>query len=175
MRTVTVLLAITLLLNLGGCRESRKASQPIAAAPTDKSENKAPVAPPTDNSEILIRHLLRRVSELTDEGEKMKTASIKADTACLNEEFAILEGRPSHRPALDPVAHARAFSNSLDSSLRRAIQNLLDSEAFVAEHNLNHPEAPWENSNDVLRLMCGDCLKDRATREVQLREEAVHK
>jgi hypothetical protein len=114
-------------------------------------------APPTpsgvDTSEILIRHLLRRIAALNDEISQ-------GENKCLEEQNALLRGqRVKHRS--DPL-----------TGLNRLSQYLLDGEAATEQHNRNHPEAPWAESKDLLRDMCGDCTREKAIRAAPLEEEA---
>lgn len=132
--------------------------------------------PQEDTSEILIQHLMRRVSDLSSEVQDRQNDILKHDNNCLSEEIAALEGRPTHRSKQeqldDAVAKSKAFSEGMIADLNRGAQNALDGEAAIEEHNRKHPEAPWADSKDLLRLLCGDCAKERAFRDSQLQDEA---
>ncbi len=107
------LFAILLCLSISGC------SRP---APQQKP-------PSSDTSEILIRHLLRRISALNDELSK-------SENRCLEVQNALVRGqRVNHHS--DPLA-----------GLNRLLQYLLDGEAATDEHNRKYPQAPWADSGD---------------------------
>jgi hypothetical protein len=158
-KTAIALLA-TILLN--GCREAQ----------TAKPEAAQKAMPQDDTSEILIQYLLRRVTDLTAKVVDSKNEIIKHDNRCLDEQIAVLEGRPVHQTKADPVADAKALGDSLSADLSLAVQEALDDDAALEEHNRKHPESPWADSKDLLRLMCGECTKERAFRDSQLKEEA---
>jgi len=133
MKTAAVLLAINVMLC--GCQ-------------TGITEGNAQKASKPDESEILIRHLLRRNNDLTREISSM--------------ERECLEGQISgKRIASDPTV-----------ALDRMVQNLLDGEDAIEEHNREHPESPQADIRDVIRQMCGDCAQERVARDRQLKEEA---
>jgi hypothetical protein len=159
---VKTAIALLAMILLSGCREVHPA----------KSESVQKAPPPKDTSEILIQHLVRRVSDLTEEIDKRGNEIVEHDNKCLEEQIAVLEGRPVHQGQSNQLADAKALADSLNASLGRAVQNLLDSEEATAEHNRRYPESPWAEGKDLLRLMCGDCTKERAVRDLQLKEEA---
>ena len=68
---------------------------------------------------------------------------------------------------------ARERHESLNKALDLMIQDALDGEAVIEAHNRKHPELPWENVKQDLIQICGDCTKERAARDAQLREEAA--
>jgi hypothetical protein len=116
----------------------------------------SPKPTPDERSEILIRNLLRRISVL---GEEIG----KRQAECVEEETLLLKGhRVTHR--------ASDFNDSLD----RMSQYLLDSEDSIDLHNRRHPESLQVESatQDLLRLWCGDCTRERNLRDSQLKEEA---
>ena len=92
---------------------------------------------------------------------KSENEILEHDNRCLQEQIAALEGRPVHHKN-DPAARVLALGESLDETNSRIAQYLLDSEAAIEDHNRRHPESPWANSEAVLKLMCGDCTKERA-------------
>ena len=132
-KTVIVLLPVSFLFVLSGCTRN--------------------VPPPEDRSEILIRHLLRRISDLNHEIDKR-------ENKCLEEQISLVKGQR--------VAH----QNDPQGAIDRMSQYLLDGEAAIEEHNRKHPESPWADTKDVLRQLCGDCTKERAIRDLQLTAEA---
>jgi hypothetical protein len=105
---------------------------------------------------------------------KKESAIIEHDNNCLEEEIAILEGKPAHR--IDARAAAREASRALAERLRegsgRRSQYLLDSEEAIRQHNKKHPQSLWAESEDLLRLTCGDCAEERALRDSQLKSES---
>lgn len=128
------LISLSVLLVLAGC--SRTAS-----------------APAIDSSDILIRHLVKRIGVLNDEINQ-------AENQCLEEQNALLKG---HR--------VRHRDNSM-AGIHRLSQYLLDGEASIQKHNRKHPQAPWTDIKDVLRDTCGDCTKEKSLRAAQLADEA---
>lgn len=54
----------------------------------------------------------------------------------------------------------------------RSAQDALDAEDAIEQHNLRHPESPWADVRYILRWECGDCTKERAIRDLQLKDEA---
>lgn len=76
----------------------------------------------------------------------------------------MLEGRPTKKHAKPP--------STLVTDLDLLIQETLDTETWIEEHNRRHPESPWADINDVLRELCGNCAAARGVRERQLQEEA---
>lgn len=133
-KTVIALLALNLLFAPGGYTQK--------------------VTPPSDaGSEVLIRHLLRRISDLD-------SVIAKNETKCLEEQISLTNG--GHVP------HKHDLLEGID----RIVQFMLDSEAAIEEHNRQHPESPWADSKEDIREFCGKCLPQRAVRDLQLKEEA---
>jgi uncharacterized protein YlxW (UPF0749 family) len=163
MKIAIALTAASLLFTLNGCREAQTAK---------KSASDKKVLLRDDSSEVLIRHLLRRISDLTSEVSKRENEIVEHDNRCLKEQIAALEGRPINRAKSDPVASAEALGKGLEVGLNRMVQNLLDNEEAIEQHNRNHPESPQADLQDIIRKMCGDCPDIRATRELQIRQEA---
>jgi hypothetical protein len=161
--TIIVILGAGCLLSLGGCRTAHKAN-------VGGVQNSPPSV--VDPTEVLIEHLVHRVDELTSEVGKQQNETLAHDNRCLEEEIAELEGRPIHRPKEDPTASARKLAETTEAGSSRMIQALLDGEDAIEYHNQRHPEAPWADVKDVVRLMCGDCARERAIRNTQLEEEA---
>jgi hypothetical protein len=126
-----------------------------------------------DDSEILIRHLLKRVSELN-------TLVDEHDNKCLQQQLdelkrsEALHSRNYEFEAAKARALARAHHDEaeMQETFERLAQYLLDSEAATEQHNRKHPESPWADSKAVLRSVCGDCVRERYSRESQLRSEA---
>ncbi len=153
MKTVITLLAVGLLITCGAC--NRKAS-----------------AQKDDRSEIMIRHLLRRNSDLIEEASKRENEILEHDNECLKEQIAILGGRPIRHAKSDPLALNRSFREGLHAGLDRLIQHNLDAEDMVENHNRTHPESPQASITGLLRDLCGDCKREREIRDSQLKEEA---
>ena len=109
-----------------------------------------------DRYEILIRHLSQRTQALSLE-------VLKAKNQCLSEENLLMHGEKLARPDLDPVA-----------DMASTIDNLLDGEDFIEEHNRRHPGEPWTNIKSVIVQICGDCREARAKRNREIAEEAKH-
>jgi hypothetical protein len=55
------------------------------------------------------------------------------------------------------------------------VQGLLDAEEAIEEHNRRHPEHSMADVKYMLRQFCGDCTRERATRDLELREEAQNR
>jgi hypothetical protein len=162
MKSVIGSLAISFIFALGGCQSVQ----------TAKSDGAQETLPSDDSSEVLIRHLLRRSREADSEVIRLEDEVAKHDNKCLNEEIAILEGRtvePKDRvKAEDHSAAVKALNNDLS----RMAQGMLDAEEVIELHNRKHPESPWADLKEDLRESCGDCTKERAIRDLQLKEEA---
>jgi hypothetical protein len=152
MKAAIVLLATISLFALDGC--TRKSS------------------PQADTSEILIRHLLRRQRDISTELAQRENDILEHDNQCLKEQIAALEGHPVHHDHPDALDTANALSERLQAGLRSNVQDMLDAEAGIEEHNRKYPELPQKDLKDILRQICGDCSKDRAFRDSQLAEEA---
>jgi hypothetical protein len=161
MKTIPALLVAALLIPVSACRKARTAK---------------PEGAPPDKFEALTWHLIRRADELNNDIVKLEVEIAKHDNKCLTEEIEILEGRTRPVNRKRDVEQARqksiALSNSLLTDVDRMSQGLLDTEDAIKEHNLRHPESPWANVNDMLRMICGDCTRERAIRDSQLKEEA---
>lgn len=98
---------------------------------------------------------------------KLKKEIVVRENACLASEIALLEGRHrSDRPKLE------SSGKSEEDNISTMIQQLLDGQDAIEEHNRKHPEAPHDDVADALRLLCGDCASERAARNSQLKEEA---
>jgi hypothetical protein len=118
-----------------------------------KSDGAPKVSALEDRYEVLIRHLQRRISSMADEiGER--------DNKRMEEEIALLKGQRVHH------------QDQLLSGLHRMPQDLLDAEDFIEEHNRRHPEHSFADVKELARDLCGDCAKERAFRDSQLKEEA---
>ncbi|MGD0200850.1 MAG: hypothetical protein ABSD27_08890 [Bryobacteraceae bacterium] len=124
-----------------------------------------------DRTELLLRHLVHRVDELRDALGKSRNETLAHDNRCLEDQIAELEGHPVHHPRYDPAASARKLAADLDSDLESMAIDLLDSQAVTEYHNRHHPEAPWDDRDDALRLLCGDCSKERAARDAKIVSE----
>jgi hypothetical protein len=164
MKAAIAPLVASLLFSLCGCQTAKQSANAVSVAPQD------------DTSEILIQHLVRRERDLAGEIGKLENEILEHDNKCLQEQIAALEGHPIRHAKKDPVASAVASAHALDESLNaglsRVAQNVLDGEAAIEEHNRKHPESPWADSKELLRSICGDCTKERAARDLQLKEEA---
>lgn len=162
-----------LLIVLAGCNQKGNNSTPSSTASRTQSQQLARhVTTVIDEDDVLIRHLERRISDLSGQVSKLNDEILKHDNACLEEEIAMLEGRPYPHKKSDPVESARELQQSLTAGLELTAQNLLDSEAAIQAHNRKHPDSPWASVSDLIRELCGDCTKERAVREQQLAEEA---
>ena len=109
-----------------------------------------------DEYETLIHHLLKRTESLNQE--------ISAhDKTCRDEELSLIRG-------------GRLADKGLNmSNFDRMDQDLIDFEAFTELHNRRHPESQWAYSKELLKSLCGDCARERAIRNVQMKEEAAKK
>jgi hypothetical protein len=107
-----------------------------------------------DRYEVLIHHLSLRVSDLS---LQLRTT----ENQCLAEENAMLEGKR--------VTH---LNSSLTADDDRLIDNLLDSEDFIEEHNRRYPNRRWADVKGILTDECGDCQRSRSKRDLQIMEEA---
>jgi hypothetical protein len=165
-----IALMICLLSATEGCRRDQTGPKNGNSATSSPLLISPKVPPPDDRSEILIRHLLRRVADLDAEINKLRTEMVKRDNQWLKEEIAILEGRPT--PKRDPNEGMRQLKKDLIDGLDRQSQQSLDLEDAIELHNLRHPESPQADVNGILRMECGDCTKERARRALQLEEEA---
>jgi len=132
----------------------------------------APSPQSGDKSEVLLRHVLRRVSDLTDELGKRESEIVENGNRCLQEQIAILEGRSIRHAKRDPSAGIATLSQRLAESNHRLVQNLLDNEDWIEEQNRKHPGSPQADIKDLLRHMCGDCTRERTIRDAQLKEES---
>src|SRR5437899_9118709 len=145
------LLAGALLsISLVGCRANPQAGQMTEKSTSaPKAVSIAKAEPISDSSEVLIRHLLRRIQDLSGEVQKRQNETLEHDNKCLQEQIAVLEGRPVHHAKRDPAADARELARSLDAGIERVAENLLDGEAAIEDHNQKHPESPWADVKDV--------------------------
>jgi hypothetical protein len=125
-----------------------------------------------DDSEILIRHLLNRVSEL----------NLLVDeryNKCLQEQLDELKssaasgGNGFEAAKTRALARARHSDAEIHETFERLAQYLLDSEAAIDLHNRKHPESLWADGKATLRSVCGDCAEERSNRESQIQSEAV--
>ena len=69
---------------------------PVESNDAKSASNPEQAPPADDRSEILMRHLLRRVSALSDKIAKSENEILEHDNRCLQEEIDILEDRPTH-------------------------------------------------------------------------------
>jgi hypothetical protein len=148
-------------------------SQQHPAEPTSKSGALSAAAKPApDSSDALIQHLLRRIDKLSQEITAQEKMTLQHDNECMESEIAILEGRPDpHRRKAPNAAQAQTLSAHMQIGLTRIIQNLLDGQAAIDEHNRKHPEDKWVGVEDALRQVCGDCVKERAERTAEIATE----
>jgi hypothetical protein len=152
MKMVVALLVLCFLFAMGGCAR------------------KAP--PAEDRSEILIRHLLKRINDSDTEISNLQDEMVRADTKCKEEQIAILKGRALPIDPKREVNGVKALRKTVMGGLNRMAQELLDAEDVIEDHNQRHPESPQADIKDLLRQMCGDCTQERAVRDLQLKEEA---
>jgi len=149
MKTAIALLSISLLFVMGGCRGNQIAS------------------PQDDSSEILIRHLNSRIGamaiEISKRDKECEQDKLKETKRSLSGQRVTTE---------DVTRESEEDAKHQLEGLDLVIQNLLDGEAEIEEHNRRHPEHPYADVKDVLRQMCGDCVQARAVRDQQLKEEA---
>jgi len=166
-------LSIVLLLTFGAScsrpqANSRPSSHPAATV--------AAKVPPDDKSEVLLWHLLQRGEESDAEISRLQNEVLKHDNKCLEEQIAILEGRNQpddpKRDLDEVVERQRALEKRTNANLSRMAQGMLDTEDVIEYHNRRHPESPQADVRDLLRLFCGDCTRERAIRDSQLKEEA---
>jgi len=156
----TILLILALLLMSNGCRTQHKTEATNLSSAKD------------DPSDILARHLTRRIAALTQQIGKLKNEIVDHDNRCLQEQLAALEGHSVRHTKPNRAKDTDALLKRLSEGLDLEAQSLLDSQAAISDHNRKHPEAPWAGVEDVLRLICGDCSQQRAFRDAQLKDEA---
>jgi hypothetical protein len=167
-------LSVVLLLVFGAsCSRPQANPQPSsqpAAAVAPKNTEAAKVPPPQeDRAEVLLWHLLRRSEKSDAEVLRLQNEVISHDNKCLEEQIATLEGKThSTYPKSDPAAGTATRV----SNLSQMVQGLLNGEEVIEYHNRRHPESPQADVKDLLRQLCGDCTRERAIRDSQLREEA---
>lgn len=145
-----ILAALVLLI---GCAPAGKPVQPMAATPALQPQE-------VDHFEVLAWHLQKRIEELGKLVGKLEHQLVERENLCLDSEIAVLEGRRSKkRPPLESLA------SSLGRSMDRMIQDLLDAEDAIEEHNRKHPQAPMAQVRDLLTSLCGRCEPYRTMRQ----------
>lgn len=126
------------------------------------NQARAELAKP-DRFEILTWHLLDRVQEATLTIQKHDTACEQERGEELDNDIARLEGRPQPHPRDTVRAAAKNRDRDIQSAERMA-QDLLDSDDAIREHNRRHPDHQWAVTGDAVKIICGDCEKERAAR-----------
>ena len=169
-RTASIISFAMALAVLGAC------NKPVPTAAAKPTEPPTAVSPDKDDViaeyEALTRHLVGRVEEANGRINSLQNEMLKQENEYLDEEIAILQDRPV--PKHDSMDSQRQMAKDLEDAAARAAQDALDSEASIELRNRIHPEAPEADLKDLLRLECGDCQKERATRNAQLKAEAAH-
>ena len=133
MKTAMVLLTTIIIVVLNACQTVR----------TDRSNSAQKAAPQDDSSDILIRHLLRRISDLTDEVSRRENEIVEHDNRCLEEQIAALEGHSLRHAKPDPLASANALGKGLEAGIN------LDLSPFLTQPVSRNSPGNFRHGNEL--------------------------
>lgn len=111
-----------------------------------------------DSTDTLLSYFLTRTEDLTKQIGEQKNVTLRHDNECLDDQIAILKGRPRRPQTSDPLAAPKSTHDALELLIRTQ----LEFEAVVQDHNHRHPSWAWADHPELAASFCGDCRAERA-------------